>query len=314
MSACVFYHDYGTKQCADGFLSAYIAREFLKSSHDFVEVHTFILPETQQRIIPCVQCNFDEIFFVDVCPSIGLLENIRKNTSAKIVIIDHHVSNKSTIEHFNKVDGVETLYVTEGMSGASLTYKYFSEKYKFTLSKDTTDIVQFFEDYDLWTKKYFNTKYLIQYFYSLGPWRLNTFENFIHAFKTQEAFRLGRLLYEKEHLQIQEIARNYFYIDLLFAEQFYRVEACFTNGTSASLLGEYLYSQKTTHGFVVLLNPSYNVLTKTLDLHCSLRASETCMVDMSEVARFYGGGGHKKAAGFVAPFSVIEGLIVKDLK
>jgi len=201
-----------------------------------------------------------------------------------IVILDHHKTAQAGL-----VDLPSNVSVTFDMdkSGARLAWEAFHPEEMIPI------IVKRVEDRDLWRFRYSDTKaisaYIFSQDYDFEGW------NFIakmledkHDLEEIEGY--GNVLLQKQAKDTAELLANKFKIVIGGHE----VWTCNLPYTFSSDAGNIL-AQGEPFGSTFYLDGGF--------AHFSLRSTEDGL-DVSEIAKSYGGGGHQHAAGFKTPLSV----------
>ena len=226
---------------------------------------------------------YDHIYITDLCPSMDLLSKIDKSCyKEKFRIFDHHVS---------RVEASQYDFVTINLKecGTSLFYQYLNTKYNF--EENVKNYVGHVRDLDLWLwqekqnilaknlgdlftiygcEQYIDTIY--QKLNSNIRVSLNTFEQKILQLEKE---RIERYIEKKEKMMITFQYENY-HVGCVFSE-LYRSE-----------MGNVLATKYPHLDFIVMINSSGGI---------SLRTIKNDM-DVSLIAKKFGGGGHKAASGF----------------
>ncbi len=257
----VLYH----AECPDGFTGAWAARKKLEDSALYIGVyHNKPFPEEIRGKI---------VYLIDFNYPLDVMKEMKK-VVAKIIVIDHHVSNKESLEIAD-----DSLFDNDH-SGAVLSWKYFH---------GNTPVPRFLmhvEDKDLWKFTLPGTREIAQalqlYDFDFAVWDSMVtdcesdtgMEKYLAEGKT-----LLRLL-ERRVTQAVATAEE---IDF----EGYR---CLVANSSilASHIGNALTRKMSPIGIVWSRRGKRIIV--------SLRGDGS--VDVSELAKKYGGGGHKNAAGF----------------
>jgi oligoribonuclease NrnB/cAMP/cGMP phosphodiesterase (DHH superfamily) len=265
----VIYHG----NCQDGFTAAWA---IWKKFPDFE-----FYPGKYQETPPDVSGR--DVFFVDFSYKRPVILEMAAKANS-ITILDHHASAEKDL-----VDLPENVFVIFDMerSGARITWEFFHSK------EEVPALVKYVEDRDLWRFKYEETKslsaYLFSFEYSFAIWdqavRIMDDLNRRNAAELQ-----GQSILRKQAKDIDELLQNKF-----------RMTIGGTEVWSANL--PYTLCSEAGH---ILSKGEPFAATFYLDGKSaifSLRSAEDG-IDVSEVAKKYGGGGHKHAAGFKVPSPV----------
>lgn len=260
-SIIVLYH----KDCHDGFGGAWSAWKKFGNKANYIGVeHQSQPPKLKNK----------EIYLIDFCYSKKeIMEKLLENNK-KVAVIDHHISQKETIK-------ISSEYIYNlNHSGSVLAWKYFHPK------KTIPKLLLHIEDMDIWKFKLPKTTELMSaleiYDFNFKIWNkiADDFENK----KTKEKYIAeGELILKYE----QEI------IDRLMKTA---DEANFKGYKTAIVNSPVLHSQ-IGNAFV---KKGYSIAAiwsqKNGKRKISLRSNGK--IDVSKIAKEFGGGGHKAAAGF----------------
>jgi oligoribonuclease NrnB/cAMP/cGMP phosphodiesterase (DHH superfamily) len=274
-----FYHE----PCADGISSAWVVSKFTKCSkftglaagRDPIYTDEVLFPEGKSLI------------YVDLCPSAShLLELIRHNNT--VLIIDHHTSAIEIISKYKEFIGL-TLYLKTERSGCGLTWDYFK-------SHDDEEfpwLLKYIEDRDLWKFKYDETKAVMSSFFEYYPGC--SIQNIDSILKTNpngvplEWISNGLLSLQKREIEIET----------------YRKKAVFCGMSGTPYVVKTVDCPRELRsdvGNAIAQEADFAVLwtydEKKNEWWISLRGSDKCEIDLSNLAMNYGGGGHPKASGF----------------
>lgn len=273
----IFYH----KNCLDGFASSYVAWKKFKDTAEYIPLsHN----ETGKDIlkgekIKIADLKDKEVYFIDFCLGEEEIRKIEKNAK-KLVIIDHHIGTKELVE------SLSGSVFKDGVSGAYLAHEYFFSK------KD----------------KNYNVPKLIKYI-SIGDtytWGQEKFEqeilNYINIqeFDFKIFLKLEKDLEDKNKFnQIKEIGELFQKVKVrqinsqienakIINWEGYEVYAL-NSTTLSSEIGNKLCDENKID-FAMIYRFSDN------ELRFSLRGKDK--VNLSELSKKCGGGGHFNASGF----------------
>ena len=259
MKIKLYYHG----NCPDGFGSAWA---FYQKYGDTIEYEKFFYGK---KIKPS---DHDIIYFADCSISKENLEELNKQS--KVIVIDHH---KTAYEN---LEGYEFLYFNINNSGCVLSWKYLFKE------KPVPQLLQYIEDRDLWKWKLKNTKEILCYLDSLDfnffDWsKMNDIISTNEGFLKIKESGSDILRYQKKLVKI-------------FSKNSDDLKLHGYNGTmvnSPFFQGEIADEFKNKDFIIVYtkINSGYK---------CSIRTSKSD-VDVSLIAKHFGGGGHQKASGFL---------------
>lgn len=270
--------------CADGFTAAWIMNRALKGEVDF-------FPGVYQTPPPDVRGR-QEVFFLDFSYKRPVMEKILDMVN-EVIVIDHH---KTAIEDL-KGCGVVEQFDTEH-SGAWLAWNFFVD------CDAPPKLVQYVQDRDLW-------KFELPYSREVNAWIFSfdyTFENWDRMHQQMEAdlytsvVAEGGAIERKHHKDVAElvkVTRRMMYIGGHLTAV---ANVPYTLTSDAGHLMASGYDCGKSFAACYWDTPKGRVF--------SLRSTETGP-DVSEIAKQYGGGGHKHAAGFTVPFDQLaeKGLL-----
>lgn len=260
----VIYHG----DCSDGFGGAWVAWKKFQKRADYIGA--FHGDEPSAGLIG------KEVYFIDFVYPKPIMEQLKK-TVKKMVIIDHH---KTAMDVLDLAD--EKLFNIKH-SGAVLSWNYFYP------DKSIPSLLKYIEDRDLWFWKLDKSREVLAYF-----------DLFIFDFKIWDDI-ISKL--DSNKVKKKEFVAN----GTLLMRQWNNLCGNMLNDAAkVEFEGYRIYCINTTHIFSSDLG---NLLSEKLppmaiawhqgsdgNFGVSLRSDGT--LDVSEIAKKYGGGGHKAAAGF----------------
>jgi len=212
------------------------------------------------------------------------LDDILEKTK-KVFWLDHHVSSIRFLEKYPKYyDILAKIIIDNNRSGAMITYNYL-----YPYINNVPGYIKYIDDYDRWVHKY-NKSLLFKLYMDSVPnnpsahiWKDlflgsvnynnivsagNAIKNFLNNVHNEDA---KEICYESEIEGLKCIVINKY-----------------LSGRSSTLLGNQFDAYKLS---IVWTfdgdNYTYSLYSKSDDIDCS------------KIAEKFGGGGHKKAAGFV---------------
>ncbi|PIP29783.1 hypothetical protein COU12_00015 [Candidatus Jorgensenbacteria bacterium CG10_big_fil_rev_8_21_14_0_10_54_38] len=265
----VLYH----ADCPDGFGAAWAAwRKFGKRA-EYLPIHPEALPEAPLR--------GREIYVLDSGLPARAFRRLSK-VNRKVVVIDHHESREKDTKRFP-----QNVY-DNGHSAAVLAWKYFHPREK------APRLLAYIEDGDLWRFKLPQARTILSYVYA-RPFDFEEYEVLARGMESARERRkylvLGRAIADYNRVLVDEVVRR---AELVrFAG--YRVLA--VNSSSKCFHSEVGHE-------LLRHRPPLSIVWRVERgiIHASLRSNRR--VDVSEIAaRFPGGGGHPRAAGFSVPLT-----------
>jgi oligoribonuclease NrnB/cAMP/cGMP phosphodiesterase (DHH superfamily) len=273
MNNIVIYHN----NCSDGFAAAAVTKLHFKDQAEY-------FPGNYTDAPPSVVGK--NVYFVDFSYSLEVVSKMLL-TANHVYFIDHH---KTAIEALAPIFNHPkfTPYVSLEKSGAGLTWDYFYP------NKAVPDLIKYVEDRDLWNWKYSNTQeYLMAI--ELEPFNLETYSVVLEKSITESTVHTNFLInqgtiikkyYDKCISQCVENSTIIKYKDMF-------VPICNCYYKFSSHVGNAL-AKANPYTFSIMYEIRGDVA------HVSFRSVETG-VDVSEIAKELGGGGHQMSSGVKIP-------------
>lgn len=290
MADICIYH----ANCADGFTAAWAVRKMLGDTVQFV-------PGVYGEAPPDVTGK--DVLLVDFSYKRPVLEAMAE-TARSILVLDHHKTAQADLEPFaaiplgssvqeeterarsgdNSARKINALFDME-RSGAMIAWQHFHDE-------EAPNLVQFVQDRDLWRFDIQGSREVAAFIFS----HEYTFENWdrLHAILStregiQSAIDSGSAIERKHFKDIAELLAMSARSMLIGGHLVQVANLPYTmSSDAAGKLGE-----GAPFGASYMDTPKGRVF--------SLRSRGESAVDVSEVAKGYGGGGHKNAAGFTMP-------------
>lgn len=229
----------------------------------------------------------EEVFMVDFClqPFDGMLE---LNKKAKLHWIDHHAKG-SIDEAFQRgflASGGQLLEV--GKAGCELTWQYLFPE------KDIPECIFLLGRYDVWDHKadinILPFQYGMRNNSDTRPTNIILWQKlFQSSFEVHEIIKTGKTILDYEMNQNIKFCKAY-----AFETEFNGLKAiCANRGFTNSKLFDSVYNPLKHHLMITFCRKKLPSKTWTVSLYSTRND-----VDCGEIAKSYGGGGHKGAAGF----------------
>jgi oligoribonuclease NrnB/cAMP/cGMP phosphodiesterase (DHH superfamily) len=260
--------------CADGFTAAWVVWKFYGEGHvDFhAATHGDPPPEVDGR----------EVYIVDFSYPRRVIEEMARR-ARKLTVIDHHITAAQDLEGMIRNDGVVDGAFDMDKSGCLLTWEWFFK------DREPPQALLAVSDRDLW-------KFEL-------PWTREIFlalTSFPYAFETWDALmeddRLETLRQEGialDRKQQKDIAETIAAGSHLITIAGHTVPACNVPSPWASDAGHLLAQG---HPFAACFWIDGEKIAFSL-------RSALDGLDVSEIAKRFGGGGHQHAAGFTLPWT-----------
>ena len=277
----VLYHG----NCYDGFGAAYAVWKKFGNSAKYIPVsYGQPLPDLSKAT---------EVIIVDFCYPPEILLGIAENN--KLTVLDHHKTAEAALKDFKHINA--TVVFDMSKSGALIAWEFFHRDYSNRPPNDSVAheaplLIQHISDRDLWTFKIDGTskvhKALVSY-----PMDFELWDSF-----------------DVEKLKLEGAACERLYSNLVsnICEKSWVAnigghDVPVVNTSIAwSEVGQELIDKNPNAKFV----GSFTIMKNSI--MWSLRSKGE--FDVSEVAKLYGGGGHKNASGFKTTKIVHDSLMV----
>lgn len=266
----VLYH----ANCPDGFGAAWTAWKKFGGKAEY-----FPIPANQSgNQLGKIILKNKEIYFLDVCPSPSQLQELIK-VNPSVTIIDHHLTNRETVRNASQ------WYFDLNHSGSILTWQYFHA------DKKIPKLLRYIENYDLWSFKLPHAKEIIPII-QITDFNFKNWDKLARDFEKTKKFRdyikKGRLFLEYQKNTMKKITAK------ACPVKFAGVNVLAVNSPIFnSEIGNIL--SKKRFPFSIVWEEANG------EVHVSLRSAGK--IDVSKIAKKYGGGGHKNAAGFSWPLN-----------
>lgn len=261
----ILYH----ANCPDGFGAAYAAwKKYGDTAHYEAVSYGNPAPHHLEN---------KEVYVLDFSyPKEILLE--LENKVAKLVVLDHHIGSKEAVE------SVREHIFDNNRSGAGIAWEYFHPESPLPL------LLAHIQDRDIWRHELPHGKEIGAYLGTI-PF---TFESFEETAQKMEDEKGLQEIIEKGHAYSE-------YFDFVCTEIADKAEEVeFEGYTVLATSAPGLFRSDVGHQLAVKKGP-FAIVWQLKEQHwqCSLRGDGT--IDLSEIAKKYGGGGHHDAASFRVP-------------
>jgi len=272
MNTLVIYH----KNCLDGVCAAFCMKHLFPNA-------TYVAASYNSKVPDVVD---KDVYLVDFSYKREVVEEICKYAK-RVTLLDHH---KSALEDLwdlpSKYANFSLGNSNLNDSGAKIAFNFVNKRKPMVAPK----VLSFIEDRDLWKFKYKDTKAVTAGLFSLLDYTIENFEEVIRKYSISKIKTIGNIV-SSHHTKLcnEIIASNTRVVPASYFKKGLEGSVAVVNAPYqfASEIGDIL---KEKFLFVAVY---YNSSEDTLKY--SLRSKE---FDVTEVAQFYNGGGHKNAAGF----------------
>ena len=267
-TALVIYHH----PCLDGFTSAWAAKQAMGYTAEYVPgiyTNDDTLPDVDNRIVYLLDFSY---------PKDVMLELARRATT--VIVLDHHLSAQKDLEPLLEAGIIEGEFDME-RSGAMITWNWFFP------DRDAPEFIEYVQDRDLWIKKLplceeVNMA-MFSYEYTFENWD-NIAGRTIKDLK-QDGIAIWRKHIKDVHELIEQVQYMTIYgyknIPTVNANYFYGSDLCHILCESEPFAAYYWINSEGEYVFGLRSNKDFEGV-----------------IDVSGVAKAYGGGGHANAAGF----------------
>jgi oligoribonuclease NrnB/cAMP/cGMP phosphodiesterase (DHH superfamily) len=255
------YHD----NCSDGFAAAWVVRRALRGTVDFHRAtYGSAPPDVAGR----------DVFIVDFSYRRRVLLEMVSDAES-LTILDHHISAKDDIVG---LPGAITRF-SVGLSGCMLAWKYFFP------NETPPKLLQHIQDRDLWLFHLDDTREICAALYSF-PFDFALFDLWCNCDQLPGLVADGVAIERKNAKDLVELLDSNTRF-ITFAGHY--VPSANLPPYLASAAGNELSK---ANAFAIIWHDTRD------GVRVSLRSQREGGLDVSQIAKIYGGGGHRNAAGF----------------
>ena len=257
----IIYH----ADCSDGFGAAYAAWKLLGNRAEYYACkHGSPPPDVSGKVVAILDFSFDNT------TTKQMIED-----SEGLIVIDHH---KSAIVELHDISNT---HFDMTKSGAILSWEFFHP------GKEPPKFIRYIQDRDLWKWELEYSKEFSAAF-DMVPFDFEEFEKFEDDSVFDDAAKRGSYILAYSKTVIKKVcekasSRKYNDLDVLVVN-------------SSHWMSEIGARLSPDCDFAIIWYYDH----EDLNIKVSLRSFHE-YVDVSEIAKRFGGGGHKKAAGFQLP-------------
>lgn len=274
MNPLCIYHG----NCADGFTSAWVVKKFFDLHGELCSFHPGVYQTEPPDVTDC------DVFLVDFSYKRPVLEAMREKARS-IVILDHH---KTAEADLRDLPGVTTVF-DMSRSGARITWDYFFE------GKEPPKTLLHVEDRDLWRFALPKTREIQANIFSY-PYDFDVWETLMRA--DPEALAVEGAAIERKHFKdVREL------VEVVTR----RMVIGGYNVPIANL--PYIHVSDAAHA-LAKGEPFAGCYWDTPKGRTFGLRSTDDGIDVSEIAKQYGGGGHRNAAGFTVSYEAARAFEV----
>jgi oligoribonuclease NrnB/cAMP/cGMP phosphodiesterase (DHH superfamily) len=260
----VIYH----ANCNDGFGAAYSAWKSLGNRAEFIACqHGSPPPNVKGHKVAILDFSFDN------ATTKKLIEE-----ADGLIIIDHH---KSAMVELHDIANTK---FDMSKSGAMLAWEFFHP------GKESPKFIQYIQDRDLWVWELPYSKEFSAAF-DMVPWEFHEYEKFEDDSVFDDAVKRGSYILAYSKTVVKKVCAK--------ASQRKYEDYSVMVVNSSHWMSEIGASLSKECDFAMIWY--YDHVER--NYKCSLRAFHDA-IDVSEISKKFGGGGHKKASGFVLPLDI----------
>ncbi len=272
---CIIYH----ADCTDGFGAAYSAWKLLGNRAEYYACkHGIKPPNVKGKTVAILDFSFDN----------KTTKKMIKDTKG-LIVIDHH---KSAVVELHDIPNT---HFDMTHSGAILSWNFFHP------GKDAPKFIQYIEDRDLWKWELAYSKEFSAAF-DMVPYEFEEFEKFEDDSVFDDSVKRGSYILAYSKTVVKKIC------DKAVSKKMNGKHVMVVN--SSHWMSEIGAKLAPDCDFALIWYYDHN---DTM-IKVSLRAFHD-YIDVSEVSKKFGGGGHKKAAGFMLKGKVvIDDIFDKEMK
>lgn len=262
----IIYH----KDCPDGFSSAWAAWRKFKNKAEYIAVDPKHLPEKlpKNKLVFAIDTSFSP-------------KNLNKliDRGNNVTVIDHHPSEENDVKLSPK-------FVFDlKHSGAVLAWNFFHPQKKMPI------LLKTIEDLDLWRFKMPNTKEISTYIEMLD-FDFSTWDKLARDIENPK----------RQKLIIQEGTVILKYKEKITLNIVKRAQLVMFEGIKTYASNSVVLRSETGNILAKKILPPMSIVWSVKkDGRTWIGLYSDGSVDISKIAKKYGGGGHKAAAGFVLP-------------
>jgi oligoribonuclease NrnB/cAMP/cGMP phosphodiesterase (DHH superfamily) len=288
--------------CPDGIAAAVAAHTFLKTKQGLKENKDGSLdgatfyPVTYGDRVPAVDSD-THVYVLDFTFTAGQTAALARE-AATVTVIDHHISAFADMQALHDSGTIDYVFDNK-RSGAGLAWD--------TLVGSRPDIVDYLEDFDLWTKIWPISPAIniaaCSRPYTLKDWR----PMFDRSISIVDLIEEGQILLRGRARELELLAANARIVkDFLGSGHTVLVANCPHH--LATDLGDILNKSMP---FAV----TFDMQLSTRNIRVSFRSCPDSpeSVEVDQLAKSLGGGGHKRAAGATFPINSKQGRALLDV-
>ncbi len=294
MKILVIYH----AKCPDGIGAAWCFYNFSKKlGWPKNEINYYGASYYQD---PPDLTGYTDVYITDFSYSASITLNMKKLIPGKLVVLDHH---ESAITNLASLKPTKTLDIVldKSRSGAQIAWDYLAG----SLANQRPWFINYIGDRDLWLWKLSNSKEInralaIEYFSLDNPIEMLSE---LSSKSPKDFIKPGEYYLKMETYLVKDICNKAVKIPFLVGTKTYSPEGSAKAYTIYLIEANVLISEV---GDYLIQNPpdgkaDFIVIWRYSAVHKTFNYSARCAKDgpdLAVIAKTFGGGGHKQAAGF----------------
>ena len=287
------------KDCMDGLASAYIMSKYQIEIGNQVEVKFCQYSEELDLLAYVESSTFDLIQFCDFSLNQEYMSRVCK-CATLVEVFDHHKTAEPQLAQAKSLNSNLSVLFCNDRSGAKICYDYVTYYMPGLHSKYLELVYNYIQDRDLWLWSMPNSKSFSEGLrYRITSNDLLSFESFVDNLSSEyidETIMIGSILQDKVKSQVDSKVNNCNDININ------GIDFKIINATeNISELGNAICLKHNKPALLYFIIDSSNVA-------CSLRSTDS-LPDISIVAKSFGGGGHRNAAGFTINLNKLKSIL-----
>lgn len=275
MTRYVFYHD----NCVDGFGAALCARTYLERQKYKVNYEAVTYENVKDKTSFLTTVRYTDVYFLDFCPSKEVLETLLGFHN--VYVIDHHATAEPILKELSAIYKNLMVSFSYHKSGTALAWEHFFPR------NPKPKLIQYISDRDLWTFELGQNTEICHLALTTIRRDFKTWEPLLADGNLDRALQRYSVIYDYSQNQILQIASS----AKRLRWQGYDAAVVYCPPMFASHVGNLLLERFDIE-IALVVSLEYPLKAKV-----SLRSDGK--PDVSQIAKKFGGGGHRAAAGFV---------------
>ena len=261
----VIYHG----GCPDGFSGAYAAWKIFGDTAEYI-------PAQHGRPVP-EHLAGKELYLIDFCYPQAVMDDLAK-IAKSLIVLDHHEGVREIAEKFPGV-------YDPSRSGATVAWSYFHP------DTSVPVLLQYVQDGDLYVFKLPDSRAVLAYAYA-RKFSFDEWDRLVSEFEDENTrtklIEKGKIYAEHFAILVEQVAHK----AILVSFEGYE---CYLAGAADMFTSD-------VGNMLARIKPPFGIIAKLHGdaLNVSLRSDDS--IDVSAIARKYGGNGHPHAAAFRIPW------------